>query len=344
MRKFILSACILGASLAGAPGRLLAVDSLPSRGFALENGDVNGDLARDVSDGVYALSNLFLGGPPPAPLAYCGWEPSRLQNGDMNDDGTIDISDPVRLFSWLFAGGSAPAAACEEGQGGAANTNPRVIPPNAKAFGKSYGEWAAGFTQWALSMPVDVNPVVEGTDISAGQSGQVWFLGGTFAATLAGGAWYGIADRSGEVPAGKALYFPIMNAECSGIEGNGTTDAELRSCAEYWTSHITEADCEIDGTALSDLEHYNIESPLSSFGPLPENNLIAYLYGADWNAENGGTVGVVTPSVTMGYHVMLAPLPVGPHTIHFGGTLSIPEIDYLFYLDVTYHLTVVPAR
>jgi hypothetical protein len=107
---------------------------------------------------------------------------------------------------------------------------------------------------------------------------------------------------------------------------------------------LAAVDCEVDGKAFRDLERYNIESPLSSLGPLPENNLIVYLYGADWNAENGGTVGVISPSVTTGYHVMLAPLPVGPHTIHFGGTMSIPEIDYLFYLDITYHLTVVPAK
>jgi hypothetical protein len=35
---------------------------------------------------------------------------------------------------------------------------------------------------------------------------------------------------------------------------------------------------------------------------------------------------------------MLAPLSVGEHTVHFGGTYS----DFGFTLDITYHLTVAP--
>ena len=42
---------------------------------------------------------------------------------------------------------------------------------------------------------------------------------------------------------------------------------------------------------------------------------------------------------------MLAPLSVGPHTIHFGGRVDIPEWGlFTFMLDVTYHLTVAPHQ
>ena len=33
--------------------------------------------------------------------------------------------------------------------------NPPVIPPHANAFGKTYGEWAAEWWQWASALPAD---------------------------------------------------------------------------------------------------------------------------------------------------------------------------------------------
>src|SRR3989442_8315950 len=66
----------------------------------------------------------------------------------------------------------------------AQNPNPGVIPPNAKAFGMTYGEWSAKWWQWAFSLPVDQNPFFdEGGTCSNGANGQpepgpVWFLTG----------------------------------------------------------------------------------------------------------------------------------------------------------------------
>src|SRR5262245_59170953 len=62
----------------------------------------------------------------------------------------------------------------------ARNDNPGVIPPEAAAFGKTYGEWSAAFWQWLYSLPVDQHPLFDTADCSAGQSGKVWFIGGTF--------------------------------------------------------------------------------------------------------------------------------------------------------------------
>jgi PKD repeat protein len=61
-------------------------------------GDANVDGAADISDAVYVLEHLFLGGPRPT----CG------KAADTNDDGTVDISDPVFLLGYLFLGGKAP--------------------------------------------------------------------------------------------------------------------------------------------------------------------------------------------------------------------------------------------
>ena len=73
---------------------------------------------------------------------------------------------------------------------------------------------------------------------------------------------------------------------------------------------------------------YYKESPLYTFGPLPADNPL-YASGL-----TSAVAGSTSPSVATGYAVILAPLPVGTHTLHFGG--SIPG----FILDITYHITV----
>ncbi len=74
--QFTFSAFLAGSFLATALfGGLRAGDVITDPGFALENGDTNGDLERDLSDAVYLLGHLFLGGPGPVELQPCATEP-----------------------------------------------------------------------------------------------------------------------------------------------------------------------------------------------------------------------------------------------------------------------------
>ena len=81
-----------------------------------------------------------------------------------------------------------------------------VLPPPSSIYGHSYQEWAAAWWQWALTQPLATNPVVDGDgrNCAAGQSGRVWFLAGTFDSGPK-------VERSCEVPAGTALFFPVVN-------------------------------------------------------------------------------------------------------------------------------------
>lgn len=111
-------------------------------------------------------------------------------------------------------------AAAGRSEGG----NPGVLPVESRAFGRSYGEWSAAWWQWAYGIPVPVNPLFDetGARCGTGQSGKVWFLAGVFNAS-------GTAVRNDcEVPTGTALFVPILNGECSNVEGNGTTEPEWR--------------------------------------------------------------------------------------------------------------------
>jgi len=94
----------------------------------------------------------------------------------------------------------------------------------------------------------------------------VWFLGGTFVTTVnPSGTVVGVANRNCPVPAGTALFFPIINTECSMLEGNGTTDAELRECAKFFQDHAIDLECMIDGVPLQNLESYRARFPLFTY-------------------------------------------------------------------------------
>jgi hypothetical protein len=326
-----------------ALGTTANAQSLAGHGYALDNGDVNGDWDRDLSDGIYLLSYLFSGGPEPVSLALCGTDPTTSTNGDTNADGEIDVSDPIVLLGWLFSGGPAPVAPCGEGVGGARNPNPRVIPVRARAHGKSYGDWGAEWWKWALGIPAGVNPVTDetGEHCDEGQSGSVWFLAGTFG---------GGATRHCTVPAGKTIFLPLLNyvlwtpedlayADSIGVPG-ATTEEKFRTLMDAFLDHATSLSCAVDGVSLNNLFDYRAASSPGTF-PLmlgPDNVLAGFGY-AD---------GLREEAAADGYMLLLAPLTPGEHTIVSSASLTCNAAEcfgqeFSFEVTpVTYHLTVGP--
>ena len=141
----------------------------------------------------------------------------------------------------------------------AANKNPGVIPPNATPYGMTYGEWSAKWWQWAYSLPVDQNPWFDEEGSCAngahGQFGPVWFLTGIINSS-------DNAERNCTVPAGKALFFPIVNVEDATLE-SGLTGEALREFPTYVVGLVTDLEAEIDGVPLEDLYEYRAVSPFS---------------------------------------------------------------------------------
>src|SRR2546430_5217700 len=90
----------------------------------------------------------------------------------------VRISRRAAAIAGLMLGiyiGVGPASAQNLG-------NPGVVPPDSNEFGNSYGEWSARWWQWLLSIPNSTNPNLDttGANCAVGQTGQVWFLAGTF--------------------------------------------------------------------------------------------------------------------------------------------------------------------
>ena len=227
---------------------------------------------------------------------------------------------PTLLITTLLSLGAGTTARADQAQ-------PQILPPESHPFGKSYSEWVAAFWKWLLEYPLPGNPALEQPnpfDLSARQSGQVWFW-----------AAPDFGERVATLPAGKALVLTLRDVECSSLEPedsgfHGDTEEEQKACAEFWADHIVEVFCVIDGVAVENLQAYRFSSPQYSFtAPTP------WLFG-----ETGGA----GTSVGDGYFLMLAPLSKGQHTIHYGGTfrftLEDDGFEAEFPKDITIQLTV----
>jgi hypothetical protein len=210
------------------------------------------------------------------------------------------------------------------------NPNPGVHPSNSKPYGYSYGDWSAKWWQWLLSIPSATNPNTDttGADCSQGQSGQVWFLAGTFGAP---------AQRMCTVPTGKSLLIPILNAVFGAGVGDcltpqpynpGPCDVpSLRAGAAAWMDGPQTLELRVDGVSLSDLKQYRAQSPVFVY-TLPQGNILNFLGLPD----PAGTYG---PAVSDGYWVMLTPLTPGSHSIYAKGTTN-----FGFTAEITYQVFV----
>ena len=207
----------------------------------------------------------------------------------------------------------------------------KVVPPDGTYHGKNYAEWSAAALKWSLELPLEGHPAIDSPDfdVSTGQSGNVWFIGGPF----------GTVERTGTIPKNKALFISLVNVEASDLEAPpfyGATEAEQRAIAEFFGDHMVVASLvfTIDGVSVEHLDQFRFSSPQYDFtAPSP------WIFG-----ETGGD----GTSVGDGYYVLLEPLSSGQHTIHFEALFhvdagEVPEFgpDALdLPIDMTYHLEV----
>jgi hypothetical protein len=205
------------------------------------------------------------------------------------------------------------------------DTNPNVYPPDSKPYNLTYGEWSAKWWQWVLSLPQDINPLLDNTgeDCAQMQSGPVWFLAGTTG---------GSVERTCTIPEGNAILFPVLNFV--NIRTLPTeTEQDLRVVPKDQADKATILEASVDGVSLQDLQNYRAQSPALFNVTFPENNIFGIPQGS-------------SEAVADGYWVMLQPLPAGQHTIQFRGAY----VDVTgtggagnIVTETTYHLTIAPA-
>ena len=218
------------------------------------------------------------------------------------------------------------------------NESPPVYVRDAVVFGRAYGEWSAAWHQWADSMPANKHPLFDTASCSEGQSGPVWFLGGRFCAPeINPDCVSAPAVRECAVPAGKALYFPVLNISCLVTEATnnlcldaGPFITQMRAAMAGTMDQTTGLKVTLDGNPLKvNLKRdFRVQSPVYTT-IMPDGNLLQALGEPVIGA--GTYIGVDD-----GVYVMLKPLRKGEHILNFKGTF--PQFD--FSLDFTYKLVV----
>jgi hypothetical protein len=213
-----------------------------------------------------------------------------------------------------------------------AASDPLVLPPNSKVYGKSNVEWSADWLKWALPIPAGANPILDTTgDYAAvGQTGKVWFLAG-----VTGSGDVPPVVRTISIPEDTYLFFPIVNyfwvntPETGDAPWSSVQEANVRNILSDIVDTATGLSLEIDGSLVLNLADYRLQSADDHcrIPPLGVDNI----FGVDLRPN-------AHPCVADGYWVMVRPLPAGSHKIKFTGGLS------GFSLDVTYNITVQPGH
>jgi hypothetical protein len=213
----------------------------------------------------------------------------------------------------------------------------KIFDRDSVVYGRTFSDWNAAWQQWADSIPTAIHPLFDNADCSTGQTGPVWFLGRKFVAVGGTGTFDNVV-RDCNVPAGTALYVAIYNAEDSVLEETRPSFdrpiqiSDLRGTNAVEMDGVTDLAMQVDGEDIPHIkERFRVQSPVFGF-TLPDDNFFTAI------GEGPFKGGTYFPAVDDGYYVMVAPLMIGHHTIHFHGAAG-PDV-----LDVTYHINVTGAQ
>jgi hypothetical protein len=208
-------------------------------------------------------------------------------------------------------------------------------------FGQT-GELAAAWWQWALSKPVDTNPLLgeyrggprcNGRPVSDTPGTQKWwFLAGTGGGTEPG------VERTCTMPAGRRLFFPVANVVFIITEPNETEEIARQYVNGFMDDVLTDPDLSMSVTVAGKEVLQRADSPLFT-AEIPEDNI--FDAPPDFDLPAGSYEGVAD-----GLWATVPPLSKGKYTIHF--ELSAPNVDLNpnepgaegFFQNNTYHLTV----
>jgi len=220
-----------------------------------------------------------------------------------------------------LAGGLMAAAILFSVSSAEANDEKFVVAPiDSVPEGQTYGRWAAQWQEWAVGAPAAENPVLDTTGQYCGQRqvDKVWFLAGTFGP--------GTAVRSCDIPAGKALFFPLINNAYFAFLSDPPdqrTERYVRSQAKC--TEPAQISVSIDGSKVPGPLRF-FTGPSGSGSPifnvqLPPGNI----FGLD---ETTIPELLLSPSAEQGYYLFLYPLSPGKHTIRWGSPRAAPWADY----------------
>lgn len=204
----------------------------------------------------------------------------------------------------------------------------RIVGPGEEFFGKSYSEMASEWTNWFVQEPIATNPAFDpdGRFCDRNQEGSVWFLASTFE---------GIADRTCEIPAGKALFLSLGGAFVSfapDFPAAGDPCLQLATAVDQVRCDVNtdvpvppsvSFEVTLDGTPVKDLLAFRAQSQPGGFTlRVPDGSFLTDLGLASGNR---------TPAVADGSFLFVKPLRPGVHTLNLRATnpdQSVTGVNY----------------
>lgn len=196
----------------------------------------------------------------------------------------------------------------------AAFAGDKVVEPGQEFSGKSYAELVSKWTNWLVAEPIATNPAFDpdGRFCDKHQKGDVWFLASTFG---------GVADRTCEVPAGKAIFLSLGGVFVSfapEFPSAGDPCLQMATTLERVRCDVNNDvpvapgisfEASLDGTPVNDLFAFRAQSQPGGFTlRVPNPSFLTDL---------GLAAGNRFPAVGDGYFLFLKPLHPGVHTLSF---------------------------
>lgn len=194
----------------------------------------------------------------------------------------------IVALAWLVC---VPALAASQSQ------DSQAIAPNQVVEGLTQSEWSRAWWQWAGSFDHAESPITDQTGELCGskQKGPVWFLAGTYGTHR--------TIRTCKVPKGTYLFFPLINYVVMRPADRPVSCMAVMSSASAMTNDASALLLEVDGVRTQHLTSHRQASACFDMGELAQPKARIF------------------PSAANGYYVMLKPLSVGKHVVHFGGAL-----------------------
>ncbi|MDX8399117.1 MAG: hypothetical protein R8K20_02580, partial [Gallionellaceae bacterium] len=161
---------------------------------------------------------------------------------------------------------------------------------------------------------------ISGAHCDVGQQGNIWFLAGGFGSSK--------IQRSCVIPAGKYIFFPVVNmVYYPRKENNGYTCEQAKVNAAVNNDKALDLHVELDGIAVKNPKRFRArtEKCFNIFEKIPREY-------QPYNAY---------PSASDGYWIGLRPLQKGKHTLRFGGRYNSTDSVYgRMVQDIEYEITV----
>ncbi|MEY8688492.1 MAG: hypothetical protein AB9M53_01255 [Leptothrix sp. (in: b-proteobacteria)] len=180
-----------------------------------------------------------------------------------------------------------------------------LIPAEEPVAGVAQVEWSIRWWQWAFSFEQVRSPVSDQTGqmCASRQSGDVWFLAGTYGTHR--------TIRTCKVPFGKTLFFPLINYVAYRGDRSSESCMSLAKRTKDLTDNPSALILDVDGQRFTSLKAYRFATTCFSLVP-----------------------GQPADAVADGYFVALRPLSKGTHEINFGGVLPLMSQAVTYTLQI----------